>query len=246
MPPARDDAWRRPNRRRRSAPADIVPGENLAHRLDQVSLRHRELRFRLPASRWVEREQWHRDQQSERLEGNEVRIRIPYSDPRELVQDILCYVPHVVVEEPAELRRTVLECLEQGLAAFGADVRKPVARGVVEAALDEIGIERGDEIGVLGRCYAPIIRQRASVPQFLDARRGRRHVADLGIGREMVERLLVDGGQCARQSGGGRGADHRLQGRGVVARCAQIAQALGEKSPASSSSGTMRRTPSSR
>ncbi len=116
------------------AKADDYPQEVLDQRLgagygifagapDKMAV----LRFRLPASRWIEREEWHRDQQMERLSGNEVRIRVPYSDASELVQDILRYVPHVVVEEPESLRQTVLRQLEAGLAAYGAEVRKPAA-----------------------------------------------------------------------------------------------------------------------
>lgn len=85
------------------------------------------LRFRLPASRWIEREEWHPKQRLVPLSGNEVRLEVPYSDPRELVQDILRFVPDVVVEAPESLRLTVLEQLEKGLAVFRAEQRKPAA-----------------------------------------------------------------------------------------------------------------------
>lgn len=85
------------------------------------------LRFRLPASRWIEREQWHANQRRVQLPGGEVRLEVPYSDPRELVQDVLRFVPHVVVEAPESLRLLVVEHLEQGLAALHVERRKPAA-----------------------------------------------------------------------------------------------------------------------
>lgn len=85
------------------------------------------LRFRLPASRWIEREEWHANQRLFPLAGNEVRLEVPYSDPRELVQDILRFIPDVVVEAPESLRLLVLEHLEKGVAALGAEQRKPAA-----------------------------------------------------------------------------------------------------------------------
>lgn len=85
------------------------------------------LRFRLPASRWVEREIWHPDQRLIPLSGNEFRLEVPYSDPRELVQDILRFVPHVTVEDPESLRELVVEHLKSALAVFREEERKPAA-----------------------------------------------------------------------------------------------------------------------
>lgn len=85
------------------------------------------LRFRLPAARWIEREEWHPKQRLLPLAGNEVRLEVPYSDPRELVQDILRFIPDVVVEAPESLRLLVLEHLKNGLDALRAEQRKPAA-----------------------------------------------------------------------------------------------------------------------
>lgn len=85
------------------------------------------LRFRLPASRWIEREEWHPKQRLLPLSGNEMRLEVPYSDPRELVQDILRFVPDVVVESPDPLRQLVIQQLQAGLAAFQEEARKPAA-----------------------------------------------------------------------------------------------------------------------
>lgn len=85
------------------------------------------LRFRLPASRWIEREEWHSNQRLTPLPGNEFRLEVPYSDPRELVQDILRFVPDVVVEAPESLRKLVMQHLKDGLSAMSAERRKPAA-----------------------------------------------------------------------------------------------------------------------
>lgn len=85
------------------------------------------LRFRLPASRWIEREEWHPGQRLTPLPGGEVRLEVPYSDPRELVQDILRFVPDVIVEAPESLRAMVVQSLEEGLGRLRAELRKPAA-----------------------------------------------------------------------------------------------------------------------
>lgn len=85
------------------------------------------LRFRLPASRWIEREEWHPKQRLTPLAGSEVLLEVPYSDPRELIQDILRYVPDVVVEAPESLRALIMQQLEAGLARLRAELRKPAA-----------------------------------------------------------------------------------------------------------------------
>ena len=65
------------------------------------------LRFSPERARWVRGERWHREQQSERLPDGGYRLRVPYSDERELLMDILRHGRHVEVEAPASLRRLV-------------------------------------------------------------------------------------------------------------------------------------------
>lgn len=76
------------------------------------------LRFTSAAARWVADEQWHPQQVSRVLEDGGVELRIPYSDPRELIMDILKHGADVEVLRPAGLRREI-ECrLRTALATY--------------------------------------------------------------------------------------------------------------------------------
>jgi len=68
------------------------------------------LRFTPDASRWVADERWHPDQIGHWVAGH-YELQIPYSDPRELLMDILKYGAEVEVIAPAELREKVAERL---------------------------------------------------------------------------------------------------------------------------------------
>jgi len=71
------------------------------------------LRFSPLRARWVSREVWHSDQDGQyELDGAYV-LKVPYSDPRELLMDILKYGADVQVLAPAVLREQVREQLEQ-------------------------------------------------------------------------------------------------------------------------------------
>ena len=75
------------------------------------------LRFTAERARWVADEHWHPQQQSQLLENGSYELRIPYSDPRELVMDILKHGADVEVIAPDKLRNSVVEHLQkaQGL-----------------------------------------------------------------------------------------------------------------------------------
>jgi predicted DNA-binding transcriptional regulator YafY len=75
------------------------------------------LRFRASIAREIAMQVWHPLQQGD-WDGDEYVLRLPYSDPRELVRDVMRYVPEVVVEGPEELRERVVECLVKGLQDF--------------------------------------------------------------------------------------------------------------------------------
>lgn len=74
------------------------------------------LRFTPERSRWVSEEKWHPEQQGRFLEDGFYELKIPYSDPRELVMDILKHGPEVEVISPEPLRQEVRSRI---LAAFG-------------------------------------------------------------------------------------------------------------------------------
>jgi len=67
------------------------------------------LLFSAESARWVKSESWHPDQTSESLPDGRLRLRVPYSDVREMLMDILRHGQQVVVEEPPELRERVAD-----------------------------------------------------------------------------------------------------------------------------------------
>jgi len=75
------------------------------------------LRFGPDASRWVADETWHPDQIGHWI-GDQYELQVPYSDPRELLMDILKYGPEVEVMAPEELRENVAERLRQGAELY--------------------------------------------------------------------------------------------------------------------------------
>lgn len=79
------------------------------------------LRFSPERARWVSRECWHPKQQSEFDEEGYYVLRVPYSDDRELVMDVLRHVPEVAVLAPASLQAHVKVLLEKGLFAITKD-----------------------------------------------------------------------------------------------------------------------------
>ncbi len=76
------------------------------------------LRFNPERARWVADEHWHPQQQSRMLEDGSYELRIPYSDPRELVMDIMKYGPDVEVLGPDELRQEVKNRLLAAMANY--------------------------------------------------------------------------------------------------------------------------------
>jgi proteasome accessory factor C len=76
------------------------------------------LRFTPERARWVADEQWHPEQQGQFLENGGYELKIPYSDSRELVMDILKYGPDVEVLGPTELREEVVKKLRMALGRY--------------------------------------------------------------------------------------------------------------------------------
>lgn len=78
------------------------------------------LQFSPDRARWVARETWHPEQEGQfQLDGSYL-LKVPYSDPRELVMDILKYGPDVEVLAPEPLARLVSERLAEARARYDA------------------------------------------------------------------------------------------------------------------------------
>ncbi len=73
------------------------------------------LRFTPQASRWVADEQWHPQQRGNVLANGSYELRIPYSDPRELIMGILKYGSDIEVVSPEELREQIAGKLSAAL-----------------------------------------------------------------------------------------------------------------------------------
>ncbi|MDP7660069.1 MAG: WYL domain-containing protein, partial [Gammaproteobacteria bacterium] len=77
------------------------------------------LRFSPLRARWVSRETWHSAQEGHFELDGAYLLTVPYSDPRELVMDILKYGADVEVLAPASLRKMVGEQLVDAAALYG-------------------------------------------------------------------------------------------------------------------------------
>ncbi|MCX7557148.1 YafY family protein [Xanthomonadaceae bacterium JHOS43] len=62
------------------------------------------IRFSPEAARWAAEERWHSQQQGHLLPDGGYELRLPYSNSRELLMDVLRYGPDATVVEPASLR----------------------------------------------------------------------------------------------------------------------------------------------
>jgi len=76
------------------------------------------LRFTAERARWVSVERWHPQQKGRFDADGSYLLEVPYSDPRELVMDVLRYGPDVEVVAPDTLRLAVREQLAQALAQY--------------------------------------------------------------------------------------------------------------------------------
>lgn len=75
-------------------------------------VRMAELRFTPQRARWVSRESWHPLQESRFDAAGCYVLKVPYSDDRELLMDILKHGSHVEVLQPDRLRERVAEEIE--------------------------------------------------------------------------------------------------------------------------------------
>jgi len=75
------------------------------------------LRFTPEMARWVADETWHPDQLGQWRNGA-YELQVPYSEPRELVMEVLRYGADVEVLAPPELRDAVQQRLRDALARY--------------------------------------------------------------------------------------------------------------------------------
>lgn len=71
------------------------------------------LRFSPERSKWVASEKWHAAQVGKILADGSYELRVPYSDSREIIMDILRYGSDVLVVEPNELKQAVKQALKK-------------------------------------------------------------------------------------------------------------------------------------
>jgi predicted DNA-binding transcriptional regulator YafY len=67
------------------------------------------LLFDAVAARWVAEEDWHPQQRASARPDGGLQLEVPYSNPQEILMDILRHGPHVEVVSPASLRSAVAE-----------------------------------------------------------------------------------------------------------------------------------------
>lgn len=73
------------------------------------TVRWARLRFSPERARWVAQEQWHPEQIGQQESDGSYLLRLPYSDHRELIMDVLKHGAHCEVLGPPSLRRVVGE-----------------------------------------------------------------------------------------------------------------------------------------
>ena len=76
------------------------------------------IRFSSHAARWVADEHWHSQQQGTWLPDGRFELRVPYSNSRELLMDVLKYGPDAEVVAPVPLREEMKITLQLALGAY--------------------------------------------------------------------------------------------------------------------------------
>ncbi|KFN49821.1 helix-turn-helix transcriptional regulator, partial [Arenimonas composti] len=76
------------------------------------------IRFSAKAARWVADEYWHSKQEGAFLPDGRYELRIPYSNARELLMDVLRYGADAEVVGPPPLRAQARTLLQLALAAY--------------------------------------------------------------------------------------------------------------------------------
>lgn len=76
------------------------------------------IRFSPHAARWVADEHWHSQQQGQWLGDGRYELKVPYSNSRELLMDVLKYGPDAEVVAPVSLREEMKIMLQLAIGAY--------------------------------------------------------------------------------------------------------------------------------
>lgn len=76
------------------------------------------LLFTSTRAQWVSKQVWHPDQQARWLEDGSYELKVPYSDPRELLNEVLSHGDQVIVQAPNELRQKLQEILRSTINRY--------------------------------------------------------------------------------------------------------------------------------
>ena len=76
------------------------------------------LRFSPHAARWVADEHWHSQQQGHFLSDGRYELKVPYSNSKELLMDVLKYGPDAEVIAPLSLREEMKILLQLSIGAY--------------------------------------------------------------------------------------------------------------------------------
>jgi predicted DNA-binding transcriptional regulator YafY len=75
--------------------------------------------FSAEAARWVAEEHWHSKQEGRFLPDGRYELKVPYSNPRELLMDVLRYGADAEITAPVPLRESARMSLQLALARYG-------------------------------------------------------------------------------------------------------------------------------
>jgi predicted DNA-binding transcriptional regulator YafY len=76
------------------------------------------IRFSPHAARWVADEHWHSQQEGTRLPDGRYELKLPYSNSRELLMDVLNYGPDAEIVAPVSLREEMRILLQLALGTY--------------------------------------------------------------------------------------------------------------------------------
>lgn len=74
--------------------------------------------FSAKAARWVADEHWHSKQEGRFLSDGRYQLKLPYSNAKELLMDVLRYGADAVITEPENLRQQAKTMLQLALSAY--------------------------------------------------------------------------------------------------------------------------------